>query len=125
MTTRLRLFALGLFLVVLSLGSAAGGGRVRVVVLLQGDATAAAKALAKPGDTVLAAPARVGQYTAVRLETTAERAAALASSPGVASVWPWTPPRMHDERSGQILAGAIDASGHLTAPGYSAWLDAR
>ena len=54
----------------------------------------------------LAAPSRVGRYTAVRLETTAERAAALASSPDVASVWPWTPPRMNDERSGQVIAGA-------------------
>src|SRR6185436_15958653 len=116
---------LGLFVLLFSLGPAAGGRRVRVVVLMRGDAVTAAKALAQPGDAVLAAPGRVGRYTAVRLETTAERAAALASSPGVASVWPWTPPRMHDERSGQILAGAIDSGGRLTAPGYAAWLDAR
>jgi hypothetical protein len=102
-----------------------GGARVRVVVLVDGDRAVAAKALVRPGDTVLAEPSRIGRYTAVRLEVSAERARELADAPGVARVWPWTPPRMHDERSGQILAGAVDEIGRLTGTGYAAWLAER
>src|SRR4051794_29910559 len=101
MTTTLRLAALGLFLVVFTSIPAAAGRRVRVVVLTT-DAVAAK--LAAPGDVVLAGPSRLGRRTALRLEVTPERAAALASAPGVVRVWPWTPPRLHDERSDQIVA---------------------
>lgn len=124
MKHRLLVLALLLFAVA-SLPSKGGERRVRVVVLMEGRQTAAAKALTRPGDVVLAAPAAVGAYTAVRLEVTPERAAELARTPGVSRVWPWTPPRMHDERSSQIVAGAIDPEGQLTAPGYVEWLDAR
>lgn len=123
MTIHARLLTLCLFLLLLSLAPAAGGRRLQIVVLLERGA--AAKSLIQSDDIVLAAPARVGRYTAVRLDVSEQRAAALAESDGVVRVWPWTAPRMHDERSGQIVAGAVDTSGRLTGPGYLAWLDAR
>ncbi|HQR38209.1 MAG TPA: S8 family serine peptidase, partial [Blastocatellia bacterium] len=87
------------------------------------DATAAKRAIAAD-DVVLAAPARVARFTAVRLEVSEERARELERLPGV-RVWPWTPPTPHDERSGQIVAGAIDSGGQLTTPGYMAFLESR
>src|SRR5262245_41401302 len=120
----MRLVAIGLFLVAVAMTPAAAARRVRVVVLSTDD-VAQAKALVRPGDRVLAGPARIGRSTAIRLEVTPERAAELADAPGVSRVWPWTAPRLNDERSGQIVAGAISDAGQLTAPGYEAWLDAR
>ena len=83
------------------------------------------KRISTPGDAVLAAPAKIGRFTAVRLEVSEARAAEIALMPGVVRVWPWTPPRLHDERSDQVAAGAIDSDGKLVAPGYADWLAAR
>lgn len=105
----------------IAIASSAQGRRIRVTVLVEaGQADAAKRILVSP-DVVLAGPGRVGRFSAVRIETTPERIAELSADPTV-RVWPWEPPRPHDERSGQMLAGAIDDDGQPTAPGYLAFL---
>jgi hypothetical protein len=88
-----------------------------------GEATA--KRLLRKTDRVLVAPHRAGDYTTVRLQVDVERAAELAADPSVLRVFPWTPPRMHDERSGAIVIGAVDGAGRPNAAAYQAWLDER
>ncbi|HQR38317.1 MAG TPA: hypothetical protein PLF26_07915, partial [Blastocatellia bacterium] len=76
---------------------ARGGKRVMVTALFD-DATAAKRSIVAD-DVVLAAPAHVARFTAVRLEVSEERVRELEHMPGV-RVWPWTPPTPHDEGPG-------------------------
>ena len=97
---------------------------MRVTVLVESTWAGAAKRILVSPDVLLAGPARVGRFSAVRIETSPDRVAELSGDPGV-RVWPWEPPRPHDERSGQILSGALDDDGQPTGPGYLAFLAAH
>lgn len=104
--------------------SQAGAPRLFYTLLLVGDQATAARSFVHPED-VVAGPTRVGEFTMIRLATTPERASSLARESGVYKVLPWVPPRLHDERSGQILAGAVETTGEVTGPGYLAWLQSK
>jgi hypothetical protein len=68
----------------------------------------------------------VVNFTNLRLKIDAARIADLASLPSVVNVEPWAAPRLWDERSAQIVAGALTADRTApTGPGYSAWLAAH
>lgn len=115
-------------LIVLVLAAACVGAsaaqRVRVTVLVEAAQADAAKRVLATPDILLAGPGRVGRFSAVRIETSPERVAELSADPGL-RVWPWEPPRPHDERSGQILAGALDEDGQPAGPGYLSFLAAH
>jgi hypothetical protein len=62
-------------------------------------------------------------FTNLRLKIDASRIGELAALPSVVNVEPWTAPRLWDERSSQIIAGALTADRTApSGPGYTAWL---
>lgn len=104
--------------------AASAAERVRVTVLVEAREADAAKRVIDSSDVVLAGPGQIGRFSAVRIETTPGRVDELSADPSV-RVWPWEPPRPHDERSGQLIAGAIDDDGQPAGPGYMAFLAAH
>ncbi|HEV7845196.1 MAG TPA: S8 family serine peptidase [Thermoleophilaceae bacterium] len=58
------------------------------------------------------------------LELSAEEVAALAADPAVVAIEPAGVPKLHDERSAQILAGNLTGS-LPSGPGYEAWLTTK
>jgi hypothetical protein len=109
-------------------GRTEGDGRrhfVVVTLVLPAMHEAAAKGLLRFDERVLVDPHRAGQFVLMRVEVSQARAAQIGADPRVLRVFPWTPPRMHDERSGAIVMGAVDAAGRPTGAAYRAWLDER
>ncbi len=65
-------------------------------------------------------------FTNLRLKVKATELGSLASLGNVVNIEPWTTPRLHDERSGQIIAGELSDDGkQARGPGYLQWLQAR
>ncbi len=62
----------------------------------------------------------------LKLRVEASKVAMLAALDGVVNVEPWSPPRLFDERAGQIVASNLsnDGKGAL-GPGYLTWLTNR
>ena len=82
-----------------------------------------AKKLAKQ---VLVDAYGVLNFTNLRMKIDASRISSLAALPSVVNIEPWTPPQLWDERSGQIVAGELNADRTgPRGPGYAAWLSAR
>jgi hypothetical protein len=106
-------------------GPSEGPGRrlVATLVLPDGVSQEAAKRLLESDERILVAPHKVGAVTLMRVELTEARVAEISADPRVLRAFPWTPPRMHDERSGAVVTGAVDGAGRPTGAAYRAWLD--
>ncbi len=62
-------------------------------------------------------------YTNLRMKIEAGRIRKLAALPNVINIEPWKAPELFDERSSQIIAGALTADGKQASnPGYMQWL---
>jgi hypothetical protein len=67
----------------------------------------------------------VGPFRTQYVELDATELTALAGDPGVISIQPAPPPKLHDEIQDQILAGAVTGTTTVvpTGPGYLAFVD--
>jgi hypothetical protein len=65
-------------------------------------------------------------FTNLKLKIDVSRLAEIAALPNVVNIETWSPPRLHDERASQIVAGELLTEGkEPKAPGYMAWLQAH
>ncbi|HEX8855244.1 MAG TPA: hypothetical protein VF752_06550, partial [Thermoleophilaceae bacterium] len=86
--------------------------------------TAARRAVRRAGTELRQGPAISGTVSQV-VTADAAKLSALASNPAVVAVQPYKSPKLMDERSTQIMAGAIDGSGQPTGPGYLSFLTSK
>ena len=73
-------------------------------------------------------PTRFRHSTIVRMKTTTDQLATLATMHNVLNIEPWVAPHLRDERQGQLMAGNIHIVGGNTVPtgpGYVNWLTAQ
>jgi subtilisin family serine protease len=75
--------------------------------------------------SIASQPVEVLNYTNLRIRVSARKLADIARISNVVWIEQWTPPQLLDEKQDLIVAGRYDASFHLGAPGYLAWLQTK
>jgi hypothetical protein len=108
-----------------SLRVADAGERVDVVVQVvhHVDVKRTVSEILAQSEAVLVEPHAILNYVNLTVRVPAAMLPALAARPDVFDVEPWRPPRLLDERQGQILAGNLNAEGtQPSGADYLTWL---
>ncbi|MFY9555230.1 MAG: S8 family serine peptidase [Blastocatellia bacterium] len=80
--------------------------------------------IARASASVIGEPTTVLNYTDVRIKVRSSRLADIARMSNVVWIERWTPPVVHDEKQGLIVAGKLTGSEH-SASSYLAWLQSK
>lgn len=101
----------------------AGEVTVTVQVVRHPDANRSVNLIQELANAVVRQPYEIRQYVNLTVRVPVTQLNRIARLADVFAVEPWQPPRLLDERQGQILAGNLDATGtRPIAPTYLAWL---
>ncbi|HEU4389709.1 MAG TPA: S8 family serine peptidase, partial [Blastocatellia bacterium] len=102
-------------------------GEVTIALqIFRGDQTLDVAAAKRLANSVVTDSYDVLGFTNMRIRIDANRLRRLAALEDVVNIELWSPPELHDERSGQIVAGEVTPDYKQSrGPGYPAWLQAH